>query len=71
MQDPIQSLFLASVRGSQHGGLDNASPQIKAELEAELERLAKQYGGSDGANMTEFPTIEFKEPEIEPINIGN
>ena len=42
ISDPIQSLFLASVRASQHGGLDNASPAIKAELEAELERLAKQ-----------------------------
>ena len=41
--DPIQSLFIASIQSANSaGGLDNASPAVKAELEAELDRLAKQ-----------------------------
>ena len=39
--DPIQTLFLESIRASaSHRGLDHASPQLKEELQAELERLA-------------------------------
>jgi len=71
MQDPIQSLFLASIRSaSSASGLENASPEIKAELEAELERLAKQYGGQAGANMTDFPTFQFRDPDVDPINVS-
>ena len=40
--DPIQKLFLESVRSGEFGGLENASPVIKAELDNELDRLAKQ-----------------------------
>ncbi len=43
-EDPIQSLFLSFIRASrsQAAGLDSASPAIRAELEAELDRLSKQ-----------------------------
>ena len=40
--DPIQTLFLESIRSQGYGGLDNASPAIKAQLDNELMRLAKQ-----------------------------
>jgi len=70
MRDPIQSLFLESIRASSSaGGLDQASPQIKAELDAALERLVKQYGGEEGADMTAFPELTFKDPTVDPINL--
>ena len=40
--DPIQTLFLESIRSKGYGGLENASPAIKAQLDNELQRLAKQ-----------------------------
>jgi hypothetical protein len=29
-------------------------------LAAELEKVAKQYGGGEGVDMTQFPTFKFK-----------
>lgn len=71
MKDPIQSLFLSSIKSLESsGGLEDASPEVKAELQANLDRLAKQFGGSAAEDMTAFPSIQFEEPEIEPINIS-
>ncbi|XP_012252101.1 ATP synthase-coupling factor 6, mitochondrial [Athalia rosae] len=72
--DPIQQLFVDKVREyrSKSAGsnkLVDASPEILKELEAELEKAAKQYGGGPGVNMTEFPKFQFEEPKVDPINL--
>merc|ERR1712019_118019 len=49
MKDPIQELFLTSIRAySSTGGIENADPVSKSELNAELTRVAKQFGGVEG-----------------------
>lgn len=50
------------------GKLVEPSPEIERELKQELEKVAKQYGGGDGADMTKFPTFQFKDPKIDSIN---
>lgn len=45
-----------------------ASPELERELKAELEKVAKQYG-SDGQDMTKFPSFKFQDPVIDPINL--
>ncbi|GFG36589.1 hypothetical protein Cfor_06200 [Coptotermes formosanus] len=73
--DPIQQLFIDKIReyakkSSAAGGkLVESTPEIQRELAAELEKVAKQYGGGEGVDMTQFPTFKFKEPEIDPINL--
>ena len=39
-------------------------------MAAELERVAKQFGSQGGEDMTSFPEITFKEPELDPINVS-
>merc|ERR1711915_1076881 len=47
MKDPIQELFLTSIRAyGASGGLANADAATQAQLEAELARVAKQFGGA-------------------------
>merc|ERR1719282_2017516 len=72
MKDPIQELFLTSIRAySSTGGIENADPVSKSELNAELTRVAKQFGGVEGEDMTQFPTLNFTDPEVDPINVGS
>merc|ERR1712066_857437 len=72
MKDPIQDLFLTSIRAySSAGGLENADAVTKAQVQAELARVAKQFGGADGEDMSQFPELEFKDPEVESINISS
>merc|ERR1712241_1585074 len=72
MKDPIQDLFVTSIRAySNTGGLENADPVTRGELKAELARVAKQFGGSEGEDMSQFPTLDFKDPEVESINISS
>ncbi|CAB0011098.1 unnamed protein product [Nesidiocoris tenuis] len=63
VSDPIQQLFLDKLReykGKSSGGkLVDASPEIEREWKQELGKLATQYGGSSGADMTKFPDIKF------------
>ena len=42
------------------GKLVEPTPDIERELVAELEKVAKQYGGGEGVDMTQFPTFKFK-----------
>ena len=35
------------------------SPEIEKERVSELEKLAKQYGGGSGVDMTAFPQFKF------------
>uniref|UniRef100_A0A182TQ12 ATP synthase-coupling factor 6, mitochondrial n=1 Tax=Anopheles melas TaxID=34690 RepID=A0A182TQ12_9DIPT len=72
--DPIQQLFVTKLREyaqksqSAGGKLVDATPEIQRELKQEMEKLAKQYGGGQGEDMTAFPAFKFEEPKIDPIN---
>jgi len=48
--------------------LVDATPEIQKELAQELDKLAKNYGGGTGVDMTKFPEFKFEEPKIDPIN---
>lgn len=50
------------------GKLVDASPEITRELQTELDKLSKQYGGGEGVDMTKFPDFKFAEPKLDPIN---
>merc|ERR1711992_451191 len=63
MKDSIKAYTTA-------GGLENADQATQAEVKAELARVAKQFGGAEGEDMTQFPELEFKDPEVESINIS-
>ncbi|KAJ6621259.1 ATP synthase-coupling factor 6, mitochondrial [Pseudolycoriella hygida] len=72
VSDPIQQLFLDKVREykskSKDGGFVDPTPQSQNELKTELERIAKQYGGGSGVDMTKFPDFKFEDPVLDPIN---
>ncbi|XP_049828678.1 ATP synthase-coupling factor 6, mitochondrial [Schistocerca gregaria] len=74
--DPIQQLFIDKVRDyakrSQAAGgkLVDMTPEIEREWKAELEKVAKQFGGKPGEDMTKFPTFKFTDPKIDPINMS-
>jgi F-type H+-transporting ATPase subunit 6 len=50
------------------GKLVDASPEIQREMTQELGKLAKQYGGGEGVDMTKFPEFKFQDPKVDPIN---
>uniref|UniRef100_A0A0K8TQT7 ATP synthase-coupling factor 6, mitochondrial n=1 Tax=Tabanus bromius TaxID=304241 RepID=A0A0K8TQT7_TABBR len=70
--DPIQQLFLDKVREykskSQGGKLVDPTPEIEKELKNELDRIAKQFGGGEGVDMTKFPEFKFVDPKIDTGN---
>ncbi|KAL7298309.1 hypothetical protein TKK_0008658 [Trichogramma kaykai] len=69
--DPIQQLFLDKIREFKNkGGKAELSPELAQMRKQELEKVAKQFGGGDGADMTAFPKFNFPEPKVEvnPIN---
>merc|ERR1711890_90262 len=75
--DPIQGLFLTKIqeyaakKKAAGGALVDSSPATEAELAQELDKVAKQYGGGAGVDMTVFPSLQFKEPAIDSINIAS
>merc|ERR1712142_1201947 len=74
--DPIQSLFVnkiqeyAAKKKAADGGMVDATPETQAELQAELDKVAKAYGGGAGVDMSAFPEFTFSEPTIDPISIS-
>lgn len=50
------------------GGFVDPTPQSQNELKTELERVAKQYGGGSGVDMTKFPEFKFEDPLLDPVN---
>ncbi len=68
--DPIQQLFVDKVREYETkkkragGKLVDADATTEDNLKKELEKVAKQYGGSAGTDMTKFPDIKFPEPKL-------
>lgn len=37
---------------------------LERELQQEMDKLAKQYGGGEGVDMTKFPEFKFADPKI-------
>merc|ERR1712203_540995 len=71
MRDPIQELFLTSIRAyGSSGGLAAADAAAQDALKAELERVARQYGIEAGEDVTAFPKLEFKDKPVDSINIS-
>merc|ERR1712212_1127943 len=71
MRDPIQELFLTSIRAyGSSGGLAAADAAAQDALQAELERVARQYGIAAGEDVTAFPKFEFKDEPVDPISIS-
>merc|ERR1712098_718186 len=77
VSDPIQGLFVDKIREygdkkSKAGGkMVDATPATEAELQNELDKVAKAYGGGAGVDMSSFPEFKFDEPTIDPINISS
>jgi len=72
--DPIQQLFIDKIREykQKSGGgnkLVDPTPEIERELKQELDKVAKQFGGGEGIDMTKFPQFKFADPVIDPINL--
>ncbi|XP_031835873.1 ATP synthase-coupling factor 6, mitochondrial [Nomia melanderi] len=67
--DPIQKLFIDKIREykekSAGGKLVDVTPQFEKDKEAEMERLAKQFGSANRQAMNEFPKIQFKDADIQ------
>jgi F-type H+-transporting ATPase subunit 6 len=73
--DPIQQLFVDkineySTKKTKAGGkLVDATAATEADLQNELNKVAKAYGGGAGVDMTSFPVLKYSDPAIDSINI--
>ena len=38
----------------------DSTPQLEKQLQQELDKVAKQYGGGEGVDMTKFPSFSFQ-----------
>ncbi|XP_063972946.1 ATP synthase-coupling factor 6, mitochondrial-like [Diachasmimorpha longicaudata] len=69
VSDPIQQLFLDKIREykskSSGGKMVDPTAETQREMKSELDRLATQYGGGPGVDMTKFPTFKFDDPHID------
>ncbi|XP_068231530.1 ATP synthase-coupling factor 6, mitochondrial [Palaemon carinicauda] len=71
--DPIQQLFVDKIRdygkkkAASGGKLVDSNPQVEKEMQKELDKVARQYGGGAGVDMTKFPSFEFTDPKINPL----
>ncbi|XP_045619308.1 ATP synthase-coupling factor 6, mitochondrial [Procambarus clarkii] len=71
--DPIQQLFLDKIQDYSKkskalgGKLVDLTPDIEKQLQQELDKVARHYGGGQGVDMTKFPTFKFEEPKIDPV----
>ena len=69
MMDPIQELFLISIRAYRRSeGLAAADDAAQDELKGELERLACRFGFRAGEDATTFPEFEFSDQSVDPID---
>lgn len=60
--------IIVTIFSNRDGKLVDPTPEIQKELKAELEKVAKQYGGAAGEDMTKFPSFKWTEPTVDPIN---
>ncbi|XP_017128049.1 ATP synthase-coupling factor 6, mitochondrial [Drosophila elegans] len=72
-KDPVYNIFLDKVREyrlkSPKGKPIDAGPEYEAELKEALDRLALQYGGGEGIDLTQFPKFVLPDIDIDPISI--
>ena len=65
----LYSLFqvrtYAEKKKSAGGKLVDATADTDAEIKREMEKIAKNFGGEAGADMTKFPDVKFENPAIE------
>lgn len=72
--DPIQKLFLDKLRDygtkskATKDGLVEPTPQLKGDMQNELERIGRVYGFQPGEDVTKFPQFSFPDPQLDPIN---
>ena len=57
---PMTCIFLFQV---------DATALTEAHLAAELDKVAKQYGGGKGIDMTKFPEFNWVEPQLDDIDL--
>ena len=74
--DPVQGLFVEKIREyatkkkSAGGKLVDATKETEADLQGELDKVAKAYGGGKGVDMTKFPDFKWQEPKIENVDMA-
>ena len=67
----ITGLFVEKIREyatkkkAAGGKFVDATKQTEADLAAELEKVAKNYGGGKGVDMSKFPDFKWAEPAVE------
>ena len=42
------------------GKLVDSNAAVEGQLQKELDKVARQYGGGPGVDMTKFPSLTFK-----------
>ncbi|KAF8772033.1 ATP synthase-coupling factor 6, mitochondrial-like [Argiope bruennichi] len=71
--DPIQKLFLEKLKEytkrSSGGKLVDVTPEKQKQYDEVLLNLKKQYGADKGEDFNKFPTFNFPEPKLDPINM--
>ena len=61
----VQVRDYANKKKSAGGKLVDATAETDAEIKREMEKIAKNFGGEAGADMTKFPDVKFENPAIE------
>ena len=61
----LQVRDYANKKKSAGGKLVDATAQTDAEMKREMDKIAKQFGGEAGADMTKFPDLKFVDGAIE------
>ncbi|XP_078089151.1 ATP synthase peripheral stalk subunit F6, mitochondrial [Mustelus asterias] len=68
--DPIQKLFVDKIRdynskSQKAGGPVDVGPEYKKNMDEEIAKLQRLYGGGD---LTKFPDFKFEEPKFDEIS---
>ncbi|XP_032888290.1 ATP synthase-coupling factor 6, mitochondrial [Amblyraja radiata] len=67
--DPIQKLFLDKIRdydtkSKKAGGVVDAGPEYQKNVDQEITKLRRFYGGGD---LEKFPEFKFEEPKFDEV----
>ncbi|XP_073524371.1 ATP synthase-coupling factor 6, mitochondrial [Phyllobates terribilis] len=67
--DPIQKLFVDKIReyrtkSQQSGGAVDAGAEYQKDLNEDVSKLQRLYGGG---NLEKFPDFKFEEPKLEDV----
>ena len=73
--DPIQQIFVDSIKlyaqkkTAAGGKFVDGTKETEAALQADLDRVAKKFGGGEGVDMTKFPDFKWADPAVDAIDI--